>query len=219
MSPLPAHFITLEGPEGGGKSTNLGFIRDWLQQRGIDVVSTREPGGTRLGESVRELLLNTSSEMTADTELLLMFAARAEHIAQLIEPALARGQWVVSDRFTDASYAYQGGGRGIADERIAQIEDWVQGPLRPQLTLVLDLPDNIGGQRVNQRGARDRFEQEQSAFFTRVRQSYLQRAATDPQRYTIIDASQPLDRVQRQIAGILEEKWPELPEQAAHNKA
>ena len=200
---MSERFITLEGPEGGGKSTNLAFVRDWLEQRGQHVITTREPGGTRLGESVRELLLNTASEMTADTELLLVFAARAEHIATVIQPALARGQWVISDRFTDASYAYQGGGRGLPAERIETLESWTQGELRPAQTLLLDLPGNIGNERVNQRGNRDRFEQEQADFFNRVRDSYLQRARTNPDRYAIIDAGQPLQHVQQQIAGVL----------------
>lgn len=206
---MTARFITLEGPEGGGKSTNLAFVQRWLEQRDQQVVATREPGGTGLGEAVREILLSTDSEMTADTELLLMFAARAEHIAAVIEPALAGGQWVISDRFTDASYAYQGGGRGLSAERIAVLEDWAQGELRPELTLLLDLPGSIGGERVNQRGARDRFEQEQADFFSRVRDSYLQRARAYPDRYAIIDASQPLAQVQQQITQVLETRWGE----------
>lgn len=206
-----ARFITLEGPEGGGKSTNQGFVRDWLQQRGRTVVSTREPGGTALGESIRELLLNPESAMAADTELLLMFAARAEHIAACIRPALAQDHWVVCDRFTDATYAYQGGGRGIPNDRIASLETWVQGDrqsgLRPDLTLVLDVGGELGDQRVGRRGERDRFERERADFFRRVRQSYLTRAAEAPDRYRVINAEAPLAEVQRQIGEELDQAW------------
>jgi len=212
MTPRQPRFITLEGPEGGGKSTNLAFVRDWLQRRGCAVVSSREPGGTGLGERVRDILLSTTSEMSADTELLLMFAARAEHIARVIRPALQRGQWVVCDRFTDASYAYQGGGRGISDARIAVLEQWVQAELRPDLTLLLDLPDSVGGGRVDQRGARDRFEQEHSDFFAKVRDSYLRRAKASPRRYAVVDASQPLTLVQSRIDQVLAATWPDLTE-------
>jgi dTMP kinase len=204
---MTPRFITLEGPEGGGKSTNQAFVRDWLQQRGCQVVTTREPGGTPLGESIRGLLLDPDGGMASDTELLLMFASRAEHLAARILPALQDGQWVVCDRFTDATYAYQGGGRGIPDARIAALETWVQGELRPDLTLVLDVPGAIGDQRVAQRGARDRFEQERAEFFDRVRRSYLDLAKRAPERYRVIDAGTPLAQVQQDIAKVLERVW------------
>ena len=204
---MTPRFITLEGPEGGGKSTNQAFVRDWLQQRGAEVVTTREPGGTPLGEAIRSLLLDPDGDMASDTELLLMFASRAEHLAARILPALQAGQWVVCDRFTDATYAYQGGGRGIPATRIAALEDWVQGELRPDLTLVLDVPGEIGEQRVAQRGARDRFEQERAEFFARVRRSYLDLAAQAPERYRVIDAGAPLTQVQQDIAAALEQAW------------
>ncbi|MNC49188.1 Thymidylate kinase [compost metagenome] len=168
------------------------------------MVLTREPGGTPLAEKVRELLLAPSDEsMAADTELLLVFAARAQHLAQVIRPALARGAVVLCDRFTDATYAYQGGGRGLSVERIATLEQFVQGDLRPDLTLVFDLPVEVGLARAAARGRLDRFEQEGQAFFEAVRQAYLQRAGREPQRYTLLDAAQPLEAVQRSIDALL----------------
>lgn len=197
-------FITLEGPEGAGKSTNREYLAARLREHGIDVLMTREPGGTPLAERIRELLLAPSDEtMAADTELLLMFAARAQHLAQVIRPALARGTVVLCDRFTDATYAYQGGGRGLSVERIATLETFVQGTLRPDLTLVFDLPIEIGLARAAARGRLDRFEQEGHAFFEAVRQAYLQRAAQHPQRYSLLDAGQPLEAVQRAIDGLV----------------
>nr|WP_189659831.1 MULTISPECIES: dTMP kinase [Pseudomonas] len=197
-------FITLEGPEGAGKSTNREYLAARLREHGIDVLMTREPGGTPLAERIRELLLAPSDEtMAADTELLLMFAARAQHLAQVIRPALARGTVVLCDRFTDATYAYQGGGRGLCVERIATLETFVQGTLRPDLTLVFDLPIEIGLARAAARGRLDRFEQEGHAFFEAVRQAYLQRAAQHPQRYSLLDAGQPLEAVQRAIDGLV----------------
>ncbi|NQD93299.1 dTMP kinase, partial [Pseudomonas sp. CrR25] len=182
-------FITLEGPEGAGKSTNRDYLAARLVERGIEVLLTREPGGTPLAERVRELLLAPSDEpMAADTELLLMFAARAQHLAQVIRPALARGCVVICDRFTDATYAYQGGGRGVAEARIAILENFVQDGLRPDLTLVFDLPVEVGLARAVARGRLDRFEQEGRGFFEAVRQAYLRRAGADPQRYRILDA-------------------------------
>lgn len=202
-------FITLEGPEGAGKSTNREYLAARLREQGVDVVMTREPGGTPLAERIRELLLAPSEEtMAADTELLLMFAARAQHLAEVIRPALARGAVVLCDRFTDATYAYQGGGRGLSVERIAILEAFVQGELRPDLTLVFDLPVEVGLARAAARGRLDRFEQEGQAFFEAVRQAYLQRAHQQPQRYSLLDAAQPLQAVQRAIdalvPGILE---------------
>ncbi|PYC14574.1 dTMP kinase [Pseudomonas mosselii] len=202
-------FITLEGPEGAGKSTNRDYLAARLREQGVDVVMTREPGGTPLAERIRELLLAPSEErMAVDTELLLMFAARAQHLAEVIRPALARGAVVLCDRFTDATYAYQGGGRGLPVERIAILEAFVQGELRPDLTLVFDLPVEVGLARAAARGRLDRFEQEGQAFFEAVRQAYLQRAGQQPQRYRLLDAAQPLNAVQQAInalvPGILE---------------
>lgn len=199
-------FITLEGPEGAGKSTNREFIAEHLRQRGIDVLLTREPGGTPLAERIRELLLAPSDEiMDSDTELLLVFAARAQHLAGVIRPALARGAVVLCDRFTDATYAYQGGGRGLPLQRIEQLENFVQGQLRPDLTLIFDLPVQIGLSRAAARGRLDRFEQEGLGFFEDVRHAYLERARQAPARYRVIDAGQPLAAVQRDLQALLPE--------------
>lgn len=197
-------FITLEGPEGAGKSTNREYLAELLKQAGVEVVLTREPGGTPLAERIRELLLAPDTEvMAVDSELLLMFAARAQHLAGVIRPALARGAVVLCDRFTDATYAYQGGGRGLAHERIAILEQFVQGDLRPDLTLVFDLPVEVGLARAAARGKLDRFEQEQQSFFEAVRQTYLARAAQAPERYRVLDAAQPLSQVQADLAGLM----------------
>ncbi len=197
-------FITLEGSEGAGKSTNLGYIHDYLIEAGHDVVQTREPGGTPLSEHVREILLGHEYDgMSADTELLLVFAARSEHLASKIIPALEAGKTVLCDRFTDATYAYQGYGRGISLQKIANLEDWVQGSLRPDLTLFLDLPVELGMQRAGDRSAPDRFEKQQLEFFDKVRHGYLQRASEAPQRYRVIDASISLEQVQMQITEVL----------------
>ncbi|TBU79307.1 dTMP kinase [Pseudomonas daroniae] len=197
-------FITLEGPEGAGKSTNREYLAARLREQGIDVLLTREPGGTPLAERVRELLLAPSEEpMASDTELLLVFAARAQHLAQVIVPALQRGAVVLCDRFTDATYAYQGGGRGLDVERIALLEHFVQGTLRPDLTLVFDLPVEVGLSRAAARGRLDRFEQEGRDFFEAVRATYLQRANAEPARYRILDAAQSLEAVQRDLDGLL----------------
>ncbi|KRW62132.1 dTMP kinase [Pseudomonas sp. TTU2014-080ASC] len=199
-------FITLEGPEGAGKSTNRDYLATRFREQGIDVVLTREPGGTPLAERIREILLAPSDElMASDTELLLMFAARAQHIDQVIRPALERGCVVICDRFTDATYAYQGGGRGLSHQRIAVLEDFVQGALRPDMTLVFDLPVEVGLARAAERGCLDRFEQEGMAFFEAVRQTYLQRAAEHPQRYRIVDAAKPLQDVQQSLDQLLPE--------------
>lgn len=204
-------FITLEGPEGAGKSTNREYLAERLTSAGCDVLLTREPGGTPLAERIRELLLTPSAEpMAADTELLLVFAARAQHLAQVIRPALAAGKVVLCDRFTDATYAYQGGGRGLSLERIALLEDFVQGSLRPDLTLVFDLPVEVGLARAAARGRLDRFEQEAQDFFEAVRQAYLARARQTPARYRLLDAAQPLAAVQAQLDDLL----PELLERA-----
>ncbi|MGK8440373.1 dTMP kinase [Ectopseudomonas hydrolytica] len=197
-------FITLEGPEGAGKSTNREYLAERLREQGVDVVLTREPGGTPLAERIRELLLDPSDEpMAADTELLLVFAARAQHLQQVIRPALAKGCVVLCDRFTDATYAYQGGGRGLSIERIAQLEQFVQGELRPDLTLIFDLPVEIGLARAAARGRLDRFEQEGRGFFEAVRQAYLQRAEQAPQRYRVLDAGQTLAQVHADIDALL----------------
>lgn len=203
---MSGRFITLEGGEGVGKSTNLDYLRECLEGAGKTVVVTREPGGTSLGEQVRALLLDHRHDgMSADAELLLMFAARAEHLARVIRPALAEGSWVLCDRFTDATYAYQGGGRGIDEERIAALETWVQGSLRPDLTLLLDAPVAVGMARAGRRaGEADRFEREQMAFFERVRQTYLDQARRFPERYRVIDAGQALSTVQGQLKQELE---------------
>jgi len=204
-------FITLEGPEGAGKSTNREYLAERLRAAGIEVVLTREPGGTPLAERIREVLLTPGEEvMNADTELLLVFAARAQHLATVIRPALARGAVVLCDRFTDSTYAYQGAGRGLSLERIEALERFVQGELRPDLTLVFDLPVDVGLARASARGRLDRFEQEGQAFFQKVRQAYLTRAAAAPQRYCLVDAAQPLARVQQSLDALL----PQLLERA-----
>ncbi|MGE8408532.1 MAG: dTMP kinase [Pseudomonas sp.] len=197
-------FITLEGPEGAGKSTNRDYLAGRLRDQGLDVLLTREPGGTPLAERIRELLLAPSEEkMHADTELLLVFAARAQHLAEVIRPALARGAVVLCDRFTDATYAYQGGGRGLSVERIATLERFVQEGLQPDLTLLFDLPVEVGLSRAAARGRLDRFEQEGLAFFEAVRQAYLARASADPQRYRLVDAAQPLNVVQKALDALV----------------
>lgn len=197
-------FITLEGPEGAGKSTNREYLAERLREQGVEVLLTREPGGTPLAERIRELLLAPSDEpMAVDTELLLVFAARAQHLQQVIRPALAKGSVVLCDRFTDATYAYQGGGRGLSIERIAQLEQFVQGELRPDLTLIFDLPVEVGLARAAARGRLDRFEQEGRGFFEAVRQAYLQRAEQAPQRYRVLDAGQTLTQVQADIDVLL----------------
>lgn len=197
-------FITIEGGEGVGKSTNIAAIASQLRQADIAVTLTREPGGTPLAESIRELLLLPDQEPLAETaELLLMFAARAQHIAQLIEPALARGEWVICDRFTDATFAYQGGGRGIDNSKIAELERLVQGDLRPDVTILLDAPVEVGLSRAEKRGELDRFEREQLAFFQRVRNCYLAMAAEQPDRYRLVDAALPLESVEAAISELV----------------
>nr|WP_254616243.1 dTMP kinase [Pseudomonas protegens] len=204
-------FITLEGPEGAGKSTNREYLAERLRAAGIEVLLTREPGGTPLAERIRDVLLTPLEEvMNADTELLLVFAARAQHLATVIRPALERGAVVLCDRFTDSTYAYQGAGRGLSLARIAALEDFVQGELRPDLTLVFDLPVDVGLARASARGRLDRFEQEGQAFFETVREAFLARAAAAPQRYVLVDAAQPLAQVQQSLDSLL----PQLLERA-----
>ncbi len=193
-------FITLEGPEGAGKTTNRAYLAEQLQAQGFEVALTREPGGTALAEQIRDILLAPHDEaMSVDTELLLMFAARAQHLAQVILPALEAGKIVICDRFTDATYAYQGGGRGLDCSRIALLEQFVQGDLRPDITLLFDLPVEDGMARAVARGKLDRFEQEHHDFFEAVRQSYLQRAADDPERFRLVNAQQTLPEVQKSL--------------------
>lgn len=193
-------FITLEGIEGVGKSTNLDFVARLLRDRGLEVVVTREPGGTPLAERVREVLLAHADEPVPPlAELLLMFASRAIHLENQIRPALEAGRWVVCDRFTDATYAYQGGGRGQSELRIGELERWVQGEFRPDLTLLLDADPSVGLARAGRRGESDRFEVERREFFSRVRDTYLARARSEPGRIRIIDAARPLESVQSQI--------------------
>jgi len=196
-------FITLEGGEGVGKTTNLGYIRGYLVSRGINVVVTREPGGVPLAEELRGFILAQRS-LLPEAELLLMFAARVHHFKEKIDPALSEGKWVISDRFTDASYAYQGGGRGIAWQRIGYLEDWLLDGRRPDLTLLFDAPVEVGLARARSRGETNRFEEEERAFMERVRQAYLQRWREEPERIRKIDATLPLPQVQGQIARLLD---------------
>lgn len=197
-------FITVEGGEGAGKTSNLNYIKAYLEAAGKRVVFTREPGGTPLGEAIRDLLLgHEHTGMASDTELLLMFAARSEHLQQKILPALGSGDWVLCDRFTDASYAYQGDGRGIDRERIATLEAFVQGDLRPDLTLLLDLPAEVGLARAGKRSDPDRFESEAQDFFYKVREGYLRIARQEPERVKVVDASPDIEQVQQQIAKLL----------------
>jgi dTMP kinase len=198
---MTGKFITLEGMDGAGKSTHIPSIIEALQARGHEVVSTREPGGTPLGERLRELLLH--EPMHAETETLLMFAARREHIASVIEPALARGAYVLSDRFTDATYAYQCGAKGVTASKIQMLEQWVQADLQPDLTLLFDVPVEVSIQRLSAARTPDKFERETADFFTRIRHAYLQRAQQNPARFRIIDANMPLEIVDKSIKDII----------------
>ena len=198
---MVAKFITVEGTEGVGKTTNINFIKSWLRQKEVKFVATREPGGTPLAEEIRDLLLKPRDELVVSSaELLLMFAGRAQHLNKVILPALQADTWVLCDRFTDATYAYQGFGRQMSSELIVQLENIVQGDIRPDLTLLLDIPVEIGLERANDRGDPDRFEQEQQDFFNRVREGYLSLANENSDRYVVIDASQELQGVQTDIA-------------------
>ncbi|HEU0234421.1 MAG TPA: dTMP kinase [Gallionella sp.] len=201
-------FITFEGVDGAGKSTHLAWFADALRQRGLDVVVTREPGGTPLGEQLREILLN--QPMSIGTEALLMFAARLEHIEQVIKPALHAGKWVISDRFSDASFAYQGGGRGMDWDKLSQLEQWVHPDLQPDLTLFFDVPVEVARQRLRSpdntrpnNASLDRFEQEQAEFFERVRAGYHKRVLQNPQRYRVIDAVQPMGAVKQKLEEVI----------------
>jgi dTMP kinase len=199
----PGKFITLEGIDGAGKSTHLGWLENILQGRGKTVIVTREPGGTSLGEALRELLLDSSRAMHAETEALLMFAARREHLDKVILPALDRGDWVISDRFTDASFAYQGGGRGLATRKLDDLERWVQGEFQPDLTLYFDVAVELGRQRISAIKSADRFEKEQDEFFRKVRGAYLERAHKFPDRIKVIDSNQSLDEVKKSLDKII----------------
>lgn len=198
---MTGKFITLEGVDGAGKSTHIPFITSLLESRGIEVVSTREPGGTKLGESLRELLLHQA--MHVETEMLLMFAARREHISQVIQPALARGAYVLSDRFTDATFAYQCGGRGVPTSKARALEQWVQGDFQPDVTLLFDVPVEISSQRLAGARSPDKFEQENAEFFGRVRSAYLARAHENMGRFRIIDANKPIKEIQNLLEEII----------------
>ncbi len=191
----PGKFITLEGLDGAGKSTQLTWLAEYMQNQGLNVVVTREPGGTPLGEQLRAILLDNTLTMHPETEALLMFSARREHLDKVICPALAQGDWVLSDRFTDASFAYQGGGRQVAIDRLEILEQWTQGVIQPDLTLYFDVPVALGKQRITQIKPADRFEIEQTDFFQRVRTAYLDRVNKFPERINRIDATQSIDEV------------------------
>ena len=204
---MRGRFITFEGGEGAGKSTMIGRCRQWLAEQGVELLVTREPGGTFLAEKMRAIVLDRAhDELSPIAELLLVFAARAQHLDELIRPALARGTTVLCDRFTDATWAYQGGGRGLPPEIISALEQAVHGDLQPDLTLLLDLPVELGLQRISGRGLADRLEQESPAFFERVRQNYLQRAARAPQRFAVIDASGDEASVWAEIERVLRQR-------------
>ena len=194
-------FITFEGIDGAGKSTHISYVADCLKKHGINVVSSREPGGTPLGESLRELLLH--EKMHLETEALLMFAARKEHLAKVIEPALARGDWVISDRFTDASFAYQGGGRKLSLAKLATLEQWVHPHLQPDLTFLFDVPLDVARARLDATRNLDKFEQEQEDFFSNTRTEYLRRAAEFPQRFRVIDSTRPILEIQQHLDGLI----------------
>lgn len=201
MKHTSGKFISLEGMDGAGKSTHIPAIIAQLQQRGLEVVSTREPGGTALGEQLREILLH--EPMHPETEAMLMFAARREHIAQVIQPALARGAYVLTDRFSDATYAYQCGAKGVSAEKVMQLEQWVQMGLQPDVTLLFDVPPEVSLQRLASARTPDKFEREGLAFFLQLRTSYLQRAAQFPQRFRVIDANQTLEKVKVIVSEII----------------
>jgi dTMP kinase len=201
-SSMRGKFITFEGIDGAGKSTHIGFVTDFLRARGKSVVSSREPGGTPLGEKLRELLLH--EKMHLETEALLMFAARREHMAQLIEPQMALGNWVLSDRFTDASFAYQSGGRGLPRAKMEALEQWVHPRLQPDLTLLFDVPLEVARERLDATRTLDKFEREQADFFERCRNEYLRRAAQDPGRIAVIDSTQSIEATRVRLAEVLE---------------
>lgn len=198
---MQGKFITFEGIDGAGKSTHIGFVTDYLTARGKQVVSSREPGGTPLGEKLRDLLLH--EKMHLETEALLMFASRREHIGQVIAPNLAEGNWVLSDRFTDASFAYQSGGRGLARDKLEALEAWVHRDLQPDLTLLFDVPLEVARQRLDATRTLDKFEREQADFFGRCRAEYLRRAEQDPGRIVVVDSTRSIEEIQGELAAIL----------------
>ncbi|MBA5687624.1 dTMP kinase [Rugamonas apoptosis] len=202
MTQARGKFISFEGIDGAGKSTHIGFVSSYLRERGLELVSTREPGGTPLGEKLRELVLH--EKMHLETEALLMFASRREHLAQVIEPALASGAWVISDRFTDASFAYQGGGRGLGRDKLDALEQWVHPDLQPDLTLLFDVPLEVARARLDATRALDKFEQEKADFFAAARAEYLRRAAQFPARFRVIDSTQTIAAIQLQLAALLD---------------
>lgn len=195
-------FITFEGIDGAGKSTHIAFVSDYIKQRGIELVGSREPGGTPLGEKLREIVLH--EKMHLETEALLVFASRREHLAQVIQPALARGAWVISDRFTDSSFAYQGGGRGMSLAKLEMLEQWVHPALQPDLTLLFDVPLEVARARLDATRELDKFEQEKADFFAATRSEYLRRAAQFPQRFRVIDSTQSIADIQQQLTAILD---------------
>lgn len=202
MAPARGKFITFEGIDGAGKSTHIGFVSDFIKARGLALIASREPGGTPLGEKLRDLVLH--EKMHLETEALLMFASRREHIAQVIEPALARGDWVISDRFTDASFAYQGGGRGMDLRKMEALEQWVHPDLQPDLTFLFDVPLEVARARLDATRSLDKFEQEQADFFLATRAEYLRRAAQFPERFRVIDSTQTIAQIQVQLMDILD---------------
>ena len=210
-TPMPGYFITVEGTEGAGKSTCIQYVQEWATSNSLPLLCTREPGGTPLAEQIREILLETrTEEVDSLAELLLVFAARAQHLNSWVRPNLEAGKWVLSDRFTDATYAYQGGGRGLSNHQISELEKLVQGGFQPQLTLLLDLPVELGLERARQRSEPDRFELEQQAFFEQVRTRYRERADEHPGRIKVIDASRTPEQVGQQIVGILDSWFADL---------
>src|SRR4051812_20918966 len=201
---MQAKFITVEGIDGAGKSTQLAWLAGFVKERGIKAITTREPGGTPLGEKLRVLLLDKNEAMHLETEALLMFAARREHLDKVVAPALARGEWVLCDRFTDATFAYQGSGRGADWARLRELERWVQGALQPDLTLLFDVAPEVGRARAGRIKTPDRFEQERDDFYGRVREGYLRRAREDAARIRVVDASRDLETIQQELRGIME---------------
>ncbi|MES2758549.1 MAG: dTMP kinase [Pseudomonadota bacterium] len=199
---VPGKFISFEGIDGAGKSTHIAFVADFLRAHGKSVVSSREPGGTAVGEKLRDMLLH--EKMHLETETLLMFASRREHMAQVIEPALARGDWVISDRFTDASFAYQGGGRGLDRAKMEALEQWVHPHLQPVLTLLFDVPLDVARARLDATRTLDKFEQEKVDFFAACRNEYLRRAAQFPDRIVVVDSTKSIEETRATLAGILE---------------
>lgn len=196
-------FITLEGIDGAGKSTHLAWVAEKLRSRGLDVTVTREPGGTAVGEKLRELLLNRAQRMHPETEAMLMFAARREHLDKVILPALARGTWVLCDRFSDATFAYQGGGSGVAWDKLQALERWVQDGLQPDLTLYFDVPPEVGLRRVSRIRQPDRFEQERDEFYRKVREAYLRRAQEFPERVRVVDGTHSVSDIQKELENII----------------